>query len=118
MKKILPLAKKSAKEIFFKLRENWPYFCNSLNKEIFIWREFFKHITEKEREGFELLERFLIFPFIEKIILNWEIKREQEKKFWTFIRISLIHWNDIFSVIILKKKEKHLLLSCFLDFNK
>lgn len=116
MKKILPLAKKSAKEIFFKLRENWPYFCNSLNSEIFIWREFFNHIVFKEREDLELVKRLLIFPFIEKIIKNGEIIESKNPEI--FSKITLKNWKDNFSVIIIQKNNKLFLLSCFLEYKK
>jgi len=116
MKRILPLAKKSAKEVFLKLREKWPYFCNSLNEEIFVWREFFNHISFKERKDLELVKRLLIFPFIEKIIKIWEVIKNKDSNI--FSKISLKSWKDIFSIIIIEKNNKLYLLSCFIEYNK
>ena len=122
MQRILPLAKKSAKEVFLKLREQWPYFCSELKNSVFIWRAFFNHITfssKKNRETRELLERFLVIPFIEKIIKNWEVNEERVWEKWErYFKVSVKDWKDIFSVIIIKSKKKYFLLSCFVNFKK
>jgi len=120
MNKLLPLAKQSAKEVFFKLRKNWPYFCNAISSEILIWKSFFNHVAfnkNKNRKIRELLERLLIIPFIKKIIENWELteKRDWEKS-EEYYKISLNNWNNTFSIIIIKNKSYYFLLSCFIDF--
>jgi len=115
MIKYLPLAKKSAKEVFINLRKNWPYFCKIFDKEIFVWREFFWHIFFKKREKNELMKRFFVFPFIEKIIKDgFKVGAKNNN----FKKISLNDWDYKFTVVILEKNNKLNLLSCFVEYKK
>ena len=121
MQKLLPLAKKSAKEVFLQLRENWPYFCDELKKEIEVTKLFFNHIilnNDKKREIRDLIERILIIPFIEKILTKWKITEKRKGKWVEYFKLSINNWDDVFSIIILKKSNKFTLLSCFIDFKQ
>lgn len=122
MQKLLPLAKKSAKEAFFRLRKNWPYFCGELESNIFVWKTFLNHIifnNKKNRETRDLIERCLIVSFVEKIIKKWKItEKRNDRKSWSFyIKITIKNWKDDFSIITFQENEKYF-LSCFLEYKR
>ena len=114
----LPLISRSAKKSFQILRARAPFFCAALQKEIFVSRQFFNHIsnnTFRKRRISDLLERLLMIPFIDEILEKGKLVETREHSQKVFFQISKMFFKEKYSVIIVKVHEKHSLLSCFID---
>lgn len=89
MKILLRLAKKSAKENYKFLRNQSPFFCNTLKAEVMVSKIFFNHVvyhTSKNREEREIIERILLFPFIKSILKNGKLQETRKEN--TFYLVS------------------------------
>lgn len=128
MKDIVKITRISAKESFKKLRENWPYFCDELNKNIKISNLFLNHITWywRKRTLKETILRLLIIPLIDIILKNWNIDevrwevKIEWKKYLSTHRVKLKISEKVFTLIVwerLNEKEikEFVLISSFID---
>lgn len=117
LKSILPLAKKSAKNMFKILKEKAPFHCTSLKADVFVTRIFLNHIIyfqKRPREEIDIFERVLIFSCIEEILLKGNLIELRESKY-TYYKVSLEYHAHTLSVVISKTEKGYYLLSCFQD---
>ena len=106
----------SAKRSFQVLRQNGPYYCSALTVKVKITKLFFYHISSAKRRSFEdIVQRFLIIPFVEDILSRGILIRKKDRIPKAFFRISLNLNPYVLTVIVLKQKEGFVLLSCFVD---
>jgi len=109
------LVRVSAKYTFRQLRNRAPLYCKCLNCDVLITRKFFRHIDNGEkRTNKEIIDRLLIIPLIEDILLNGKVVEERIKLGKQYFRINFKVANFIFSVILIQEDIKYILLSCFI----
>ena len=118
MKQLLAFAKDSAKKHFQALRKNSPVFSPSFLNDIHITRDFFQHVIyrgKNSRSPYEIMERILIFPFLNEIIQTGTIIETREEKNICFFEIEKKYKSYNISIIIMHKTDnpKYILLSCF-----
>ncbi len=119
MKTLFRLAKKSAKKVFFSLRENAPYFSPALGKNVYITKIFLGHITNistKNRSYKEIVERILIIPFVQEALKKGVITESRNQESFSFTRLEFSSGSDIFCFILTKEKRGYILISCFRKF--
>jgi len=114
MKKLHKLIKHSAKKSFQLLRDRAPLNCNVLGGKVKVTRLFYSHITQPKRRNKtlnDLMERLLIIPFIDDILNDGTLLKSRKN---LFFRISKTFGERDYTVIIIKRYDEFLLLSCFI----
>jgi len=118
MKGVHKILKISAKEAFKNLRGQAPFFCTSLNKEVFVTKLFWNHINfSKQRTIREVIYRLATIPLIARILAEGKTVKVSKN----FFQINLTLQGQTFSVIILQdlqRDNKCFLLSCFLFYKQ
>lgn len=118
LKRMLPLVKKSAKKSFVLLRKRSPLECAALQTDIHVTKLFFNHIAhikKRKRNVVDLIERLLIIPFIDDILAYGNCIERRRQRGKMHYKIALKKGHETFCVILIEKKEKIVLLSCFID---
>lgn len=111
---LLRLLKLSAKKSFDEIRKKGPFFCEIINLELKVTREFFDHISfQKSREIKEIISRLLIIPFIEDIIHKGTLIEKRIQGDYIYFQLALLLKKESINIVIRKKNEKIILLSCF-----
>ena len=108
----------SAKSSFVLLRNLGDLFSPELNANIKVQRLFYNHLStyEKKRTKQELINRILIISLIPEILEKGKVVEERVNMNSSFIQITHEILNKKFSVIVIKNKKGHFLLSCFQDY--
>ena len=118
IKIFLPLLKKSAKKSFQLLRNRAPLTCSALKCNVTVTKFFYGHIAHasKRRRNIEdLIERLLIIPFIDEILLHGKLVETRDKDEAVYFRITKSFVYNKYSVIVIKRGCYYHLLSCFID---
>lgn len=115
MNQIQKILKISAKESFIQLRKNSPYFCHSMQKEIYITRKFWNHINfSKYRPQKDIILKLALLPLIENILLKGELVEKRDWGQKNSYRIERKIKEEICILILEQRNKKNIyLLSCF-----
>jgi hypothetical protein len=127
MKRLIKIVSISAKQWFKNLREKWPIYCKSIDKNFEITNLYLRHIswnTVKKRETKEIIERLSMINLIEKISKKWElVETREEVKIEKFIykfsyKVSLKLNNFTFKIVLWEKINWWIvLISSFVNYN-
>lgn len=123
MKHLLRIAKITARKRVKELRTKSPFFCASLQADVFVSKQFFDHIAFKKsaaRTEEDRLGRLLLTDFIDEILGSGIVLEErdiQREDKGVFFKVGLRKGKDLLSLVILKLPEKCILVSCFIDYD-